>query len=218
VKKIEAFIRHEAFEPIRMELLDLGFPSLTISEVKGSGRQKGIVETYRGAVLTNYLRPKVKLECVVADRDVQTIVDTVLKHARTGDRVLRQRQGGTGMKKVEAFIRHEAFEPIRMELLTLGFPSLSISEVKGSGRQKGITERYRGAELTNYLRPKVKLECVVSDGDVQTIVDTVLKHARTGAVGDGKVFVMPVDEAYRVRTGEAGEEILQAHPGTAAAA
>ena len=67
------------------------------------------------------------------------------------------------MKKVEAFIRHEAFEPIRMELLTLGFPSLTISEVKGSGRQKGITERYRGAELTNYLRPKVKLECVVAE-------------------------------------------------------
>ena len=116
------------------------------------------------------------------------------------------------MKKVEAFIRHEAFEPIRMELLTLGFPSLSISEVKGSGRQKGITERYRGAELTNYLRPKVKLECVVADRDVQTIVDTILKHARTGAVGDGKVFVLPVEESYRVRTGESGEEVLQAHP------
>ena len=121
------------------------------------------------------------------------------------------------MKKVEAFIRHEAFEPIRLELLGLGFPSLSISEVKGSGRQKGITERYRGAELTNYLRPKVKLECVVSDSDVQTIVDTILKHGRTGAVGDGKVFVMPVDDAYRVRTGESGEEILQAHPDAAAA-
>jgi len=122
------------------------------------------------------------------------------------------------VKKVEAFIRHEAFEPIRMELLSLGFPSLSISEVKGSGRQKGITERYRGAELTNYLRPKVKLECVVADRDVQTIVDTVLKHARTGAVGDGKVFVLPVEESYRVRTGESGEEVLQVHPGTPAAA
>ena len=120
------------------------------------------------------------------------------------------------MKKVEAFIRHESFEPIRAELLELGFPSLSISEVKGSGRQKGITERYRGAELTNYLRPKVKIECVVASSDVQTIVDTILKHARTGAVGDGKVFVMAVEEAYRVRTGEAGEEILQAHPDAAA--
>ena len=92
------------------------------------------------------------------------------------------------MKKIEAFIRHEAFEPIRMELLELGFPSLSISEVKGSGRQKGITERYRGAEVTNYLRPKVKIECGVSDRDVQTIVDSILKHARTGAVGEGGLF------------------------------
>ena len=120
------------------------------------------------------------------------------------------------MKMVIAYIRHEAFEPIRTELLTLGFPSLSISEVKGSGRQKGITERYRGAELTNYLRPKVKIECVVASKDVATIVEMVLKHGRTGAVGDGKVFVMPVEEAYRVRTGEAGEEILQAHPDAAA--
>ena len=122
------------------------------------------------------------------------------------------------MKLVNAYIRHESFEPIRAELLELGFPSLSISEVKGSGRQKGITERYRGAEVTNYLRPKVKLEVVVSSRDVQTIVDTILKHARTGAVGDGKVFVMPVEEAYRVRTGESGEEVLQAHPGAAATA
>ena len=120
------------------------------------------------------------------------------------------------MKLVSAYIRHEAFEPIRTELLELGFPSLSIMEVKGSGRQKGITERYRGAEVTNYLRPKIKIECVVASHDVQTIVDTILKHARTGAVGDGKVFVMPVEEAYRVRTGESGEEVLQAHPGAAA--
>jgi nitrogen regulatory protein PII len=122
------------------------------------------------------------------------------------------------MKMVMGYVRHEAFEPIRTELLELGFPSLSISEVKGSGRQKGITERYRGAEVTNYLRPKIRIECVVADGDVQTIVDTILKHARTGAVGDGKVFVLPVEEAYRVRTGESGEEVLQAHPNAAAAA
>ena len=122
------------------------------------------------------------------------------------------------MRLVTAYIRHEAFEPIRFELLELGFPSLSISEVKGSGRQRGITERYRGASVTNYLRPKIKIECVVASSDVQTIVDTILKHARTGAVGDGKVFVMPVEEAYRVRTGEAGEEILQAHPDAATTA
>jgi nitrogen regulatory protein P-II 1 len=121
------------------------------------------------------------------------------------------------MKMVIAYIRHEAFEPIRMELLDLGFPSLTITEVKGSGRQKGITEHYRGAELTNYLRPKIKLECVVAVRDVQTIVDTILKHARTGSIGDGKVFVIPVEEAHRIRTGESGEETLQAHPDAATA-
>ena len=115
------------------------------------------------------------------------------------------------MKMVVAYIRHEAFEPIREDLLHLGFPSLSISEVKGSGRQKGITEHYRGASVTNYLRPKIKLECTVSDGDVQTIVDSILKHARTGNVGDGKIFVMPVEQSYRIRTGESGEETLQVH-------
>lgn len=119
------------------------------------------------------------------------------------------------MKLVVAYIRQEAFEPIRTELLELGFPSLTISDVKGSGRQRGISHPYRGARLTNYMRPKLKLECVVSDGDVQTVVDAVLKHARTGNVGDGKLFVLPVEQAYRVRTGEAGEEILQAHPDAA---
>ena len=120
------------------------------------------------------------------------------------------------MKKIEAFIRHEAFEPIRTELLDKGIPSLSITEVKGSGRQKAITEHYRGSSVTNYLRPKIKIECVVADKDVQTIVDTILKHARTGSIGDGKVFIMPVDAAYRIRTGESGEDTLQAHPDPAA--
>jgi nitrogen regulatory protein P-II 1 len=121
------------------------------------------------------------------------------------------------MKKIEAYIRHEAFEPIRMDLLELGFPSLSVSEVKGSGRQKGITERYRGAELTNYLRPKLKVECAVATEDVDTVVECILRHARTGQVGDGKVFVLPVEQAHRVRTGESGEETLQSHPDAAAA-
>ncbi len=117
------------------------------------------------------------------------------------------------MKKVEAFIRHEAFEPIRMELLDKGFPSLSIAEYKGSGRQKGITEHYRGSELVIHLRPKLKLEIVVDDSDLPAIVETILRYARTGNVGDGKIFVIPVEEAIRIRTGEDGEEVLQAHEG-----
>jgi nitrogen regulatory protein PII len=115
------------------------------------------------------------------------------------------------MKMIVAYIRHEAFEPIRQDLLEAGFPSLSITEVKGSGRQKGITEHYRGSDIVIHLRPKLKVECVVDDGDVQTVVDTILRHARTGSVGDGKVFLMPVEDAVRIRTGESGAEVLQAH-------
>jgi len=115
------------------------------------------------------------------------------------------------MKKIEAFIRNESFEAVRMDLLDKGFPSLSISEAQGSGRQKGITEQYRGSELTIHLRPKLKLEIVVDDKDVSVIVETILKHARTGQVGDGKIFVLPVEAAIRIRTGEDGELVLQAH-------
>ena len=115
------------------------------------------------------------------------------------------------MKKVEAFIRHEAFEPIRTELLDKGIPSLSITEVKGSGRQKGVVETYRGSTLTVNVRPKLKLEIVVEDKDKPVIVETILKHARTGEVGDGKIFVLPVEEAIRIRTGEEGEAVLQSH-------
>ena len=115
------------------------------------------------------------------------------------------------MKKIEAFIRHEAFEPIRAELLDKGFPSLSILEAKGSGRQKGIVEQYRGSTLTISVRPKLKIEVVVEDRDKGLVVETILKHARTGGVGDGKIFVIPVEEAIRVRTGEEGEQVLQAH-------
>jgi nitrogen regulatory protein PII len=118
------------------------------------------------------------------------------------------------MKKIEAFIRHEAFEPIRSELLDRGFPSLSISEVKGSGRQKGVVETYRGSTLTVNVRPKMKIECVVEDKDKGIVVETILKHARTGEVGDGKIFVLPVEEAIRIRTGEEGEPVLQAHEET----
>ena len=115
------------------------------------------------------------------------------------------------MKKIEAYIRHEAFEPIRTELLERGFPSISISEVKGSGRQKGVVETYRGSSMTVNVRPKLKLEVVVEEKDKPLVVETILSHARTGDVGDGKIFVLPVEEAIRIRTGEEGEEVLQAH-------
>ena len=115
------------------------------------------------------------------------------------------------MKKIEAFVRHESFEPIRTELLEKGFPSISIIEAKGSGRQKGIVEQYRGSTVTVNVRPKLKLEIVVADEDKDLIVETILKPARTGEIGDGKIFVLPVEEAIRIRTGERGQEVTQAH-------
>jgi nitrogen regulatory protein PII len=115
------------------------------------------------------------------------------------------------MKKIEAFIRHEAFEPIRSDLLEKGFPSISLVEAKGSGRQKGIVEQYRGSTVTVNVRPKLKLEIVVADADKDLIVETILRHARTGEIGDGKIFVIPVDEAIRIRTGERGDEVTQIH-------
>jgi nitrogen regulatory protein PII len=115
------------------------------------------------------------------------------------------------MKRIDAYIRHEAFEPIRAELLEKGFPSLSISEVKGSGRQKGVVEHYRGSTLTVNVRPKLQLMIVVDDADKSLVIDTILRHARTGDVGDGKIFVANIEEAIRIRTGEEGEHVLQAH-------
>ena len=115
------------------------------------------------------------------------------------------------MKMVVAYIRHEAFESIRQDLLEAGFPSLTITEVKGSGRQKGITEHYRGSEIAINLRPKIKIECVVDDSAVGVVTETILRHARTGSVGDGKIFTLPVEDATRIRTGESGADVLQAH-------
>jgi nitrogen regulatory protein PII len=116
------------------------------------------------------------------------------------------------VKKIEAFIRHEALEEIRDRLAHMGLPSMSVMEVKGSGRQKGYTESYRGARTTIFLRPKLKLEIAVDDADVDRTIDTILQHAHTGEPGDGKIFIIPIEEAIRVRTGERGDVVLAPHP------
>ncbi len=117
------------------------------------------------------------------------------------------------MKKIEAFIRHEALEAIHDRLAQMGLPSMSVTEVKGSGRQKGFTESYRGSRTTIYLRPKLKLEIAVNDEDLDRAVDTILELSHTGHPGDGKIFILPVEEAVRVRTGERGTSVLDAHLG-----
>jgi nitrogen regulatory protein PII len=117
------------------------------------------------------------------------------------------------MKKIEAYIRHERFEPIRSELFAAGLPSLTISEALGSGRQGGIIEHYRGATDTLFLRPKLRLEIFLADEDVDRAIEIILAYARTGEMGDGKIFVTSVERAIRIRTGEESATVVEAHSG-----
>ena len=112
------------------------------------------------------------------------------------------------MKKIEAIIRPHKLDDVREALLEQGFHGMTILEVKGFGRQKGHTEVYRGSEYKIDFLPKIKLELVVPEERVEAAVTTILKSAKTGKVGDGKIFVLPADEVIRVRTEESGEEAL----------
>jgi len=112
------------------------------------------------------------------------------------------------MKKVEAVIRHFKLEEVKDALTEIGVQGMTVSEVRGFGRQKGHKEQYRGAEYTVDFLPKAKMEVIVPDDQVKTVVDTILESARTGQIGDGKIFVMPVEDIVRIRTGEAGDTAL----------
>jgi nitrogen regulatory protein P-II 1 len=112
------------------------------------------------------------------------------------------------MKKIEAVIRHFKLEEVKDALTAAGINGMTVSEVRGFGRQKGHKEQYRGAEYTVDFLPKVKLEVVVEDGELQSILDTIIKSARTGQIGDGKIFVTDLSQAIRIRTGETGAESL----------
>lgn len=112
------------------------------------------------------------------------------------------------MKKIEAIIRPHKLDDVREALLEQGFHGMTILEVKGFGRQKGHTEVYRGSEYKIDFLPKVKVELVVPEDRVEVAVATILKSAKTGQVGDGKIFILPADEVIRVRTEESGEEAL----------
>lgn len=112
------------------------------------------------------------------------------------------------MKKIEAIIRHFKLEEVKGALTASGVQGMTVTEVRGFGRQKGHKEQYRGAEYTVDFLPKVKLEVVVSDDQSQKVVDTILKAARTGQIGDGKIFITDLEEMVRIRTGEAGMEAL----------
>ena len=112
------------------------------------------------------------------------------------------------MKKVEAIIRHFKLEEVKDALTEVGVQGMTVLEVRGFGRQKGHKEQYRGAEYTVDFLPKVKMEVVVSDDQLQNVIDTILRTARTGQLGDGKIFVTELSEMIRIRTGESGDEAL----------
>ena len=112
------------------------------------------------------------------------------------------------MKKIEAIIRHFKLEDVKNALSEQDIVGMTITEVRGFGRQKGHTETYRGTEYAVDFVPKVKMEVAVPDARLQTAVDTIIKASQTGQIGDGKIFVSDLSEAIRIRTGESGDEAL----------
>ncbi len=112
------------------------------------------------------------------------------------------------MKKIEAIIKPFKLDEVRESLSEIGVNGLTVTEVKGFGRQKGHTELYRGAEYVVDFLPKIKIELVVSDEMVESAMDAIIKAARTGKIGDGKIFVSSVEQVIRIRTGETGESAV----------
>jgi len=113
------------------------------------------------------------------------------------------------VKKVEAIIKPHKLDEVKSALMAVGIQGMTVSEVKGFGRQKGHKELYRGAEYYVEFLPKVKIEMVVLEENLEKVVKTIVKAAATGQIGDGKIFVAPVEEAIRIRTGESGEGAIE---------
>lgn len=112
------------------------------------------------------------------------------------------------MKKIEAVVRHFKLEEVKEALIEAGVQGMTVTEVRGFGRQKGHKEQYRGAEYTVDFLPKVKLEVIVADDQAQPVIDAIVRTARTGQIGDGKIFVTDLSETVRIRTGESGTEAI----------
>lgn len=115
---------------------------------------------------------------------------------------------GKIVKKVEAIVRHFKLEDVKNALTDQGIHGMTVSEVRGFGRQKGHTEIYRGTEYAIDFVPKVKIEVICTDDNLQMVIDTVLQTAQTGQIGDGKIFVTNLEDSIRIRTGERGEDAL----------
>jgi nitrogen regulatory protein P-II 1 len=112
------------------------------------------------------------------------------------------------MKKIEAIIKPFKMEEVKAALTELGIQGMTVVEVKGFGRQKGHTEIYRGSEYTVDFLPKVKIEVVVTDPQVNPVIEAILKTAKTGKIGDGKIFISPVEKVIRIRTGDLNEQAV----------
>jgi nitrogen regulatory protein P-II 1 len=112
------------------------------------------------------------------------------------------------LKKIEAIIRPFKLDEVKIALVNAGIVGMTVSEVRGFGRQKGQTERYRGSEYTVEFLQKLKLEVVVEDTEVKKVVDNIISAARTGEIGDGKIFISPVETVVRIRTGESNQEAI----------
>jgi nitrogen regulatory protein P-II 1 len=112
------------------------------------------------------------------------------------------------MKKIEAIIKPFKLDEVKDALVKIGIGGMTVTEVRGFGQQKGHTEIYRGTEYVIDFLPKVKIEVVVKDEDVEKAIETIMETAQTGRVGDGKIFVIPVEEVVRIRTGERGEQAI----------
>jgi nitrogen regulatory protein P-II 1 len=112
------------------------------------------------------------------------------------------------MKKIEAIIKHFKLDEVRQALTELGIQGMTVTEVKGFGRQRGQIEVYRGTEFEVRFLPKIKIEVVMPEEMTQKVIEKIISTANTGSIGDGKIFEIPVDEAYRIRTGEKGRNAL----------
>jgi len=124
------------------------------------------------------------------------------------DKTCREDYWRAGLKKIEAIIRPFKLDEVKIALVNAGIVGMTVSEVRGFGRQKGQTERYRGSEYTVEFLQKLKVEIVVEDSQVDMVLEKIISAARTGEIGDGKIFVSPVDQIIRIRTGEKDQEAI----------
>ncbi len=182
MNKIDAIIKPFKLDEVKEALHEVGIKGITVTEAKGFGRQKGHTELYRGAEYVVDFLPKVKIEVVIPDDQLDPTIEAIIKPFK--------------------------LDEVKEALQEIGLQGLTVIEAKGFGRQKGHTELYRGAEYVVDFLPKVKIEVVLEANLVERAIEAIIQAARTGRIGDGKIFVTSVDEAIRIRTGERGADAV----------